>query len=311
VAESQEKRFKNDVAPGTNHAILTLADGSQVILDSAHSGALATEGAVKVQKTADGQIVYQSTAPVTEVKYNTITVPKGSQVVNLTLADGSKVWLDAASTITYPTAFTGKERRVEINGQAYFEVAKTSSNSSGGGKKIPFIVEMNGASVEVLGTHFNVNAYEDEKAIKVTLLEGSVRVALRPDSYRDQGDKALRVPQGDKGAVVIKPGEQAVLRPDRYRDQGDRQIKVVDNVDLSGVMAWKEGMFKFQGTTIEPIMKQLTRWYDVEVVYENKPTDIFVTTIPRDVSVSQVLKILETTGRVHFRIEGKKVVVMR
>jgi ferric-dicitrate binding protein FerR (iron transport regulator) len=206
-------------------------------------------------------------------------------VVNLTLADGSKVWLDAASTITYPTAFTGKERRVEINGQAYFEVAKASSNSPGGGKKIPFIVEMNGASVEVLGTHFNVMAFEEESTMQVTLLEGSVEV------------------KSQKSKVKIKPGQQAVV--------GQRDIDVVNAVNIDSVMAWKEGVFRFQGTTIESIMKQLARWYDVEVVYENKPTDIFVSTVPRDVPASQVFHILEATGRVHFRIEGKKVVVMK
>jgi len=284
LVESQEKRFKNDVAPGTNNAILTLADGSQVVLDSAQSGSLATEGHVQVNRTAGGQIVYQPTAPVTEIKYNTITVPKGSRVVHLVLADGSKIWLDASSSLRYPTAFVGKDRRVEITGQAYFEVTHNPSKpftvhfTSGGGKE---------GEIQVLGTHFNVMAFHDEDAMKVTLLEGSVKVA--------------------KGANTrtIQPGEQAILA--QTRDN----IELRNDIDLGEVMAWKNGVFKFQDITIEPLMKQLVRWYDVEVVFQDKPTDRFVSTIPRDVPASQVFKILETTGRVHFKIEGKKVTVMK
>jgi ferric-dicitrate binding protein FerR (iron transport regulator) len=276
-----EQRFQNDVQPGTNVPVLTLADGSRVILDSAHSGALATEGTVHVKRLANGEVVYDATEKPTEVRYNTITNPRGSRVVTLSLSDGSRIWLDAASSIRYPTAFVGKERAVEITGQVYFEVAHNAS--------MPFAVRKQGgdAEIEVLGTHFNVMAFDDEAAMKVTLLQGSVKVS-----------------KGGRSAV-IKPGEQAQV------DNSSSAIQVVQDADIDGTMAWKDGVFKFQDITIEPLMKQLARWYDVEVVYEDRPTDRFVSTIPRDVPASQVFKILETTGRVHFKIEGKKVTVMR
>lgn len=282
--QAVEQRFKNDVQPGTNNAVLTLADGTQVILDSAESGVLATEETVKVTRLENGEIVYK--APLRQaqgdIRYNTINNPKGSRVVSLTLADGSKVWLDAASSITYPTAFLGKERKVEMTGQAYFEVAPLSPK---GGQKMPFIVSKGDMEVTVLGTHFNVMAFDEEPTMNVTLLEGSVRVAKGTSNQ------------------VIKPSEQAQLAK-------DNSIRVV-NADIEQTMAWKNGIFKFQDITIEPLMKQLARWYDVEVVFEEKPTDRFVSSIPRDVPASQVFRILETTGRVHFKIEGKKVTVMK
>lgn len=316
-----EQRFKNDVQPGTNRPVLTLADGRTVVLDSAQSGALATEGTVKVKRLANGEIVYDASVPTKEVRYNTITNPKGSKVVSLTLADGSKVWLDAASSITYPTAFVGEERKVEVKGQAYFEIThvsrysrgNTSPNPSratdhplqrGRASAQPFIVEMNGAQVRVLGTHFNVMAFEGEKEVQVTLLEGSVEVSQKSKV------KSKNLPGGGlaQEKVRIQPGEQAVLSFDKSQDKG--VLTIDHSPDIAQVMAWKEGVFRFEGATITSIMKQLERWYDVQVVYEDRPTDTFVSTIPRDVPASQVFKILETTGRVKFRIEGKRVVVM-
>jgi ferric-dicitrate binding protein FerR (iron transport regulator) len=281
TAPVAEQRFKNDVQPGTNAAVLTLADGRTVILDSAHSGALATEGSVKVTRDQDGKIVYQRlNADHLSVSFNTITNPRGSRVVPLTLSDGTKIWLDAQSSIKYPIAFTGKDRVVEITGQVYFEVAHNPSQ--------PFEVRKQGsdAEIQVLGTHFNIMAFDDEEAMRITLLQGSVKVS--------------------KGSEikVIQPGEQAVVRP-------EGPLTVDRTPDIEGTMAWKNGIFKFQDITIEPLMKQLARWYDVEVVYEDRPTDRFVSTIPRDVPASQVFKILETTGRVHFKIDGKKVTVMK
>jgi transmembrane sensor len=277
---SVAERFKNDVQPGTNRPTLTLADGRKVVLDSAGSGVLAAEGTVKVRQLENGQIVYDATAPATEVKYNTITNPRGSRVVSLTMADGSRVWLDAASSITYPTAFVGKERGVTMTGQAYFEVAHNAA--------MPFVVRKpdDGVAVQVLGTHFNVMAFGDED-LRVTLLEGSVEV------------------QRQKAKVKIRPGEQAVMG----HDEGD--IAVVAGVDMEGTMAWKNGVFKFQDIKIEPLMKQLARWYDVEVVFDDKIDEHFVSTIPRDVPASEVFKILETTGRVHFRIDGKRITVTK
>jgi transmembrane sensor len=294
---SVAERFKNDVQPGTNRPTLTLADGRQVILESekeSGSEVLATEGVVKVRRLENGQIIYDATAPATEVKYNTITNPRGSRVVSLTMADGSRVWLDAASSITYPTAFVGKERAVTMTGQAYFEVAHNAAK--------PFVVRKpdDGVAVQVLGTHFNVMAFGDED-VRVTLLEGSVEVARNPEA---SGAKKGN-PEASGARVRIRPGEQAVMG----HDEGD--IAVVTGVDIEGTMAWKNGVFKFQDIKIEPLMKQLARWYDVEVVFEDKIDEHFVSTIPRDVAASEVFKILETTGRVHFRIEGKRITVTK
>lgn len=285
---SQQERFKNDLQPGTNHAELILADGSTVNLDSAQKGSLAREGRVEITRLENGQIVYDAPAKANEVLYHTIRNPRGSKVLSLTLSDGSRVWLDAASSITYPAAFIGKERKVEITGQAYFEVAPLSPK---GGQKMPFIVKKSDMEVTVLGTHFNVKAFDDEEDIQVTLLEGSVAVS------RESGI-------GSRERVVIKPGQQAQTKL-------SGELSVVSDADVDGVMAWKNGIFQFRDMTIEALMKQVARWYDVEVIYEDRPTEHFVSTIPRDVPASQVFKILETTGRVHFRIEGKKVVVMK
>lgn len=288
---SQQERFKNDLHPGTNHAELILADGSKVNLDSAHKGSLAMEGTVEVTRLENGQIVYE--APLRQaqgdIRYNTIRNPRGSKVVSLTLSDGSKVWLDAASSITYPAAFTGRERKVEITGQAYFEVATDPLPTSpeGGGKRA-FVVSKGDLEVAVLGTHFNVMAFDDEEDIQVTLLEGVVKVS--------------RLTTHD--SRLLKPGQQAVLTH-------DSRLTTQDAVDLDQTMAWKNGIFQFRDMTIEALMKQVARWYDVEVIFEDRPTEHFISTIPRDVPASQVFKILETTGRVHFRIEGKKVVVMK
>ncbi|MDB5199226.1 MAG: FecR family protein [Chitinophagaceae bacterium] len=265
---------KNDVAaPQTNKAVLTLSDGSKIILDSAGNGSLAVQGNVKVVKTADGQIIYKGDA--TEIKYNTLTVPKGSKPVQLQLADGSKVWLNVASSITYPTAFSGNERKIQITGEAYFEIAHNTA--------MPFVVEKNDVSVQVLGTHFNVNSYDDEAAIKVTLLEGSVKVT-----------------KGNQTGL-LKPGQQAQLT--------DKEIKVV-SADVDEVMAWKNGLFSFDKVDLQTVLRQLTKWYDVDVEYQgNVPRQTFGGDMERTLSLSQVLKVLEKS-EVHFKIEDKKIIVM-
>jgi len=272
-----QQQFKNDVAPPTNKATLTLTDGKVIVLDSVGNGSLATQGAGNASKTND-ELVYDAKA--TAVEYHTLTVPRGSRPMQLQLADGSEVWLNAASTITYPTAFTGTERKITMTGEAYFEVAHNAAKS--------FIVSKNALSVQVLGTHFNVNAYDDEAEIKVTLLEGSVKVASNNNS------------------IIIKPGEQAALR----QSQGDK-IKVVP-ADLDEVMAWKNGIFNFNREDITGIMKQLSRWYDAEIIYQgDKPEDLFSGIINRNNNISQVLKMLEQTNRVHFRIEDRKIIVTK
>ena len=271
---TQQKRFKNDVAPGQDGAILTLSNGKTIVLDNAHNGSLAQQGATEVIKM-NGQIVYENQGKTSEVVYNTMTTPKGRQY-SLVLADGSKVWLNASSSITFPTVFAGKERKVSITGEAYFEVAHNDQK--------PFIVQQGEMSVQVLGTHFNVNSYEDESSISVTLLEGSVKVTK------------------GNATSLIKSGQQAKLQ------KGD--IKLVNNVDIDEIMAWKNGLFHFEGTDIGSLMRQLSRWYDLEVVYDKTVNDLFYAEIPRNTKLSDVLKALELTGRVHFSIEGNKVVVM-
>jgi ferric-dicitrate binding protein FerR (iron transport regulator) len=238
-------------------------------------GTLAVQNEVQVMKTAEGKVVYTGATTKGELVYNTLFNPRGSKVVDMQLSDGSHVWLNAGSSLTYPVAFVGNERKVTIKGEAYFEVAHDDSK--------PFVVSKDDVSVTVLGTHFNVNAYDDEDALKVTLLEGSVRVA------------------SNGNLKVIKPGEQAIA--------ASGKLQVASDVDLNEVMAWKNGIFKFKDATIESVMRQIARWYDVEVSYEGKVTNHFIATIPRNVSAANAFKILEQTGGVNFKIEGNKVMV--
>jgi ferric-dicitrate binding protein FerR (iron transport regulator) len=269
-----------DVAPpkGTK-AMITLANGQSVALDSITSGTLVTQGTVSVIKTGEGEIVYQGSS--SEVAYNILYNPRGSTVVSLVLNDGTKVWLNSESSLRYPTSFTGNERSVEITGEAYFEVAKDARKK--------FIVRGRGAISEVLGTHFNVNTYTDESSVNVTLLEGSVKV--KP------------VVNGSH-AVVIRPGQQA-----QVKESGE--MSVMKDVDLEEVMAWKNGKFQFgEAADISTIMKQVARWYDLHVEYNGVVQGHIGGTISRDVNVSQVFRMLEMTGVVKFQIDGKKVVVM-
>jgi transmembrane sensor len=279
VAVVKKNAQVNDVAPGGNKAILTLANGSTIILNNAKNGALTQQGNTKVVKLDDGQLAYQSeeTNRPIAVQYNTVSTPRGGQY-QLTLADGSKVWLNAESTITFPTAFTGKERRVEIKGEAYFEVAHDASR--------PFKVTVNAMEVQVIGTHFNINAYDDEGEIKTTLLEGSVKV-LKGTASR-----------------LIKPGEQAIVSTGN-----DLNIQV-QPADVDEAVAWKNGLFHFDNADLQEVMRQLSRWYDVDVVYDGTiPERQFAGEMQRDLRLSQVLELLEK-NQVNFKIEGKKIMVM-
>jgi transmembrane sensor len=271
----------NDVpAPQATRATITLANGRTVALDSIT--ALAQDN-VQLTKTPDGRLVYSGAANA--IAYNTLTNPRGSQVIDITLADGSKVWLNAGSSITYPVAFVGNERKVEMNGEAYFEVAHNKTK--------PFYVSKGAMQVQVLGTHFNVNAYDDDKETKVTLLQGSVKVG--------NGQSA----KDNKTAVVLKPGQQAVL------SRAHSPLTIHHSPDLDQVMAWKNGLFEFNETDIQTVMKQLERWYDVQVVFDGAFTQHFNGTIKRQVNVSKVLNMLEKTGGLRFSIEGKKVIVKK
>lgn len=262
--------------PGRNQALLTLADGRTVLLDQAHLGLLAQQGGSQVQKTADGQLRYAASAPTTSQSlYNTLATPRGGQY-QLTLPDGSQVWLNAASSLRFPVSFAGAERRVELTGEAYFEVAKDARH--------PFKVAARGAEVTVLGTHFDVQAYDDEPALAATLLEGAVRLG-----------------QGTQQAL-LRPGQQARCWP-----QGTIQVR---EVDVQHAVAWKNGYFVFNDEPIEAIMRQVARWYDVDVRCQGTLTNKdFNGKISRYKDAADVLRVLELTGAVHFTTEGRRITV--
>lgn len=268
---------QNDVAPPAgNKAVLVLADGTKIELDSTDNGTLAVQGNVQIIKKSTGEISYAGTATGV-VTYNTLSVPRGSKPMSLMLSDGSKVWINVGSSLTYPTAFTGKERKVKISGEAYFEVVHN--------EKMPFIVQNADLMVRDLGTHFNVNTYEDEPAEQVTLLEGLVRITRNTLSQ------------------LLKPGQQARIN--------NNNIKVLNNVDMDEVMAWKNGKFMFdKNMDIGAIMRQISRWYNVDIEYQRNIDQRFWGSVSKDVNVSQVLKILEATGGVKFKVEGNKIIVM-
>jgi ferric-dicitrate binding protein FerR (iron transport regulator) len=265
------------ILPGTDKALLTMADGTTVVLDSVENGNLVQPGNATVQKKG-AVLVYNAATSATGtagVEFNTLSTPRGGQY-RVVLSDGSQVWLNAASSLRFPTAFTGNVREVQLTGEAYFEVAKN--------KVKPFKVMVNGMQVDVLGTHFNINAYSEEDAIKTSLLEGSVRVMKGSLSNR------------------LKPGEQAVLT--RKDDNMD-----VTTADMEAVVAWKNGLFEFHGADIMTIMRQIARWYDVEIVSAAKiPTRRFEGKISRDAQLSDVLQILELSD-IKFRVEGKKIII--
>ena len=275
----------SDVQPGGNKAVLTLADGTTIILDSAKEGALSQQGNAKVIKLTAGQLAYNSTGNTTEVVYNTISTPKGG-TYQVILPDETKVWLNAASSLRFPTTFTGKERSVEITGEAYFEVATLYSKEK---QKIPFIVNVTSGDgnmkVEVLGTHFNVMSYNDEKQVKTTLLEGAVKVSKNGSS------------------VLLRPLQQAQLT------KTNNDLRVTNDVDVNEETAWRNGIFQFNDAELSTVMRQLARWYDVDVVYEGKiSNDEISGKIYRNTNLSEVLKLLNVLD-VNYKIEGKKLII--
>ncbi|MCF6403712.1 FecR domain-containing protein [Chitinophaga filiformis] len=261
--------------PGSDRAMLTLADGTVIPLDSANNGALAQQGNTQIMNR-NGALSYNAGGQTSEVMYNTVATPHGGQY-QLTLADGSRVWLNAASSIRFPTAFTGRERLVEITGEAYFEIAQQA--------EMPFRVKVNDVQVNVLGTSFNIMAYQDEQAIKTTLVDGAVQL------------------KHGNNSSVLKPGLQANLssRDDHF---------VIAAADMEQTLAWKEGKFRFRNTNIRTIMRQLSRWYDIEVNYQGDVSDIDLTgVISRREEAGKLLKALEATQRVQFEVNGNKVTV--
>ncbi|MBC9931211.1 FecR family protein [Chitinophaga qingshengii] len=273
---AEKSVFRNDLNPGGNKATLTLGNGTIIALDDIVTDTLTPQGGSKITGSGKGQLAYEAQpGAVQQVVYNTLTTPAGGQF-RLTLPDGSKVWLNAASSITFPTAFTGADRTVELKGEAYLEVSRNPQQ--------PFKVKVRDMEVAVLGTHFNVNAYTDEAAIRTTLLEGSVRVNNGGQAY------------------TLKPGQQAQL-------QSNGQFSLLNDVATEDITAWKDGQFAFNDADIRTVMRQVARWYGAEVVYEGNVTHHFMGNIPRDVPVSRLLKMLELTGRVSFVVEGNKIIV--
>ncbi len=268
----------HDIAPGGNKAILTLADGKKISLTDAKNGTLANQDVVNINKTQDGQLVYNisnhQNGNAQTITYNTIETPRGGQY-HLTLADGTQVWLNAASSLRYPTTFTGKERKVELTGEAYFEVVHNA--------KSPFKVISNGQEVEDIGTHFNINAYTDEPATKTTLLEGAVRVSENNHSK------------------ILNPGQQATV---------SNHTLTINTVDTEEAIAWKNGLFEFHNANIQAVMRQLSRWYDVDVSYAGGiPNREFSGKIHRNITALKVSDILSYSD-IHFKIEGKKIIVL-
>ncbi|MBO9635484.1 MAG: FecR domain-containing protein [Chitinophagaceae bacterium] len=261
-----------EVQPGRQGALLTLADGSQVLLDTIQNGVVALQGGATA-KVIDGALFYDGKGD--EIVYNTMSTPIGRQF-QLTLPDGTRVWLNAASSIRYPTVFKGTERKVEVTGESYFEVARNT--------KMPFLVSVgNATEVEVLGTDFNISGYSNEASLNTTLIDGSVRVK--------QGNES----------VIIKPGEQA---------QVNGKIRVEKEVDLEKVTAWKNGLFNFKGSKLEDVMRQLERWYGIEVVYENGIPDITLGgEMSKDIPLKGLMIVLQKL-KVQYRLEGKKLTIL-
>lgn len=278
--------FKNDIAPGKTGATLTLSSGKKIILSNAKNGQLAEESGVKIAKTADGQLSYEIKDSRTTgsgtglITTNTLATAKG-ETYQVRLPDGTKAWLNAASSIRFPSSFTGsKQRRVDITGEVYLEVYKD--------QKHPFIVLSGDQKIEVLGTHFNVNSYADDNTVKTTLLEGAVRISSPLTSRND---------------LVLKPGQQSIFT--------EKNIQV-RAVDIGEIVAWKQGNFRFVDQSVTDIMKQVARWYNVDVVYEDMVSDIKLNaSISRNRNLSQVLKMMEKTDEVHFKIEGRKIFVRK
>ena len=279
-------------APQTNCAVITLSNGQKIFLDSARNGMLAQQGKIKIVKLQNGEIAYNSVSERSGDKnpeYNTLNNPRGSKVINITLADGSRVWLNAGSSLTYPVAFTGNSREVSITGEAYFEVVHNS--------KVPFKVKVRDELVEDIGTSFNIKAYSDEPAMKTTLVEGAVKITLLSGKAQNQKDNQ---------AIFLKPGEQLAITEGSTLQQ---QINIMKDIDIQDVTAWKDGEFRFNSVDVAAIMREAARWYNVDVVYDGRINGTISGGISRSVNISQLLHILEMTGKMSFTIENKKIIV--
>jgi transmembrane sensor len=272
---------QSTIAPGSNKAVLKLSNGKEIVLTGATNGVLASQGQTKVIKKSTGELMYDAPEPAItsqlKITYNTITIPRGGQF-QVVLPDGSKVFLNAASSLTYPTAFTGSSRNVELTGEAYFEVAKN--------KAMPFIVKSNGINVQVLGTHFDISAYQDDQMISTTLLEGSVRLN-----------------KGTATALLI-PGQQGIITK-------ESDAFIVQQANIEQVMAWTNGYFVFKDYNIKEVMKIVSRWYDIDVEYQgNVQAKKFGGTTSRYKDIRELLNYMKITGGINYKIEGRRVILM-
>lgn len=268
------------IVPGGNKAVLTLSNGKRISLDDAAFGQLASQDGVAIKKSADGLLVYDVSNAVGTMTngIHTITTPRGGEY-QVILPDGTKVWLNAESSLSFPAVFKGMERQVTLSGEAYFEVAKN--------KRKPFLVNAGGQMVEVLGTHFNISAYKEDNNIRTTLLEGSVRVSVKNTTQ----------------SMVLKPGQQSAVTKNGL-------IKLSE-VRADDAIAWKNGYFQFDNQSLPDVMKKIARWYDVDIEYNGKLTnENFVGQVSKFDDISDVLAALELTGLAHFKIEGRRVIVM-
>jgi len=265
-----------DIGPGSDKATLTLSDGSTILLDSATNGTLAKQGGTQVVKLADGSLAYQpGESPDTKVFYNTMETRRGGKY-RLILPDGSKVWLNSASSIRYPNVFSGHERKVEITGEAYFEIAKDVHQ--------PFKVSNGEMVVQVLGTEFNINTYIDESAVKTTLVSGSVVISKGGQSKQLNAGEQLSIGNGSDRLLVSKP-------------------------DLDEVLAWKNGLFNFKSADIYTVMRQLSRWYDIDVKYEGNAPGLKINgKMDRGLKLSEIIEFLGKM-EIKFKMEGRTIIV--
>lgn len=288
----------NDIAPGGNKAVLTLGDGTQILLDDANEGELARQAGISISKTADGQLLYNTTENFNQgnavVAYNKIETPRGGEY-QVVLPDGTQVWLNAASSLRFPAAFTEKERRVELTGEAYFEVTHAGSAENA---NRPFIVITNRQIVEVLGTRFNINAYPEEAAVTTTLAEGSIKVSKQVSSGKAAS------PGDQSGSIVLMPGQQSLLT--------DTSNTIhIQNADIETALAWKNGDFIFNEEDLPSIMRKVARWYNIEVDFQGSHGDVtFTGRISRSRNLSAVLNTMELTEKVQFSVKGRRVTVI-
>lgn len=275
-SSSANNQIQADIVPGSNQAILTLADGSVIHLGEAEDGVISKQGDAEISKTGDGKIIYKDTDEKVYSNYiNTVSTPRGGQY-QIGLPDGSKVWLNAASSIKFPTNFDLTERRVEIEGEVFFEIEKDITR--------PFRVVFGENEVEVLGTSFNIASYPDEPVTRTTLVEGSV--------------------------VLKSPNQQNKLLPGQAASINENASVIISAIDVEEVIAWKNGLFYFQDAGIETIMRQVSRWYDIDVTYEGvAKKKEFDGKVPRSVSLSELLGMLEYAG-LQYRMEGRKIVII-